>query len=62
MSDTDVQFQTVDINGSGTNTFQTTEFFEVDFRKRFLSNHFVCGTNSGFDYTTGSTEDNSGTC
>ena len=57
MCDTDVDRQAVEVDGGGTDAFQTAQFLEVDFRTLFSSIDFVGGTHSSLDHAAGGAED-----
>ena len=61
VSDTDVELEAVNVDGSATHAFQTTEFLEVDLRELLLGDDLVSGTDSSFNHTASGTEDDSST-
>ena len=61
VSDTDVELEAVNVDGSATHTFQTTEFLEVDLRELLLGDDFVSRTDGSLDHTASGTEDDSST-
>ena len=61
VSDTDVELQAVNVDGSATHAFQTTEFLEVDLRELLLGDDLVSRTDGSLDHTASGTEDDTST-
>ena len=62
VANANVNWETVEVNGSFLHAFEAADHFEVDVSKRFAGIDFVSSTDSSFHNTTGSTEDDSSTC